>query len=192
MLDVSSRLSLPSAASSRTTVATRDFVMLAARNRSLARSATRGCRCETPAAARRTRVRVRTSASAPGAPSRTRSLTMRWRIGVARVDALGLRTCADAGDPQQSAIRAPAMRKAHEPRRSRIVQSVLLARTADKVAFHLQGRAGRETRRATPDHRGPARGRRRDVGTLASPRVAEYGPGPCVCMRSPSFTTRKR
>ncbi len=61
---------------------------------------------------------------------------MRWRTGVAFADVPGVRTCAEAGDTQQSAIRAPAMRKAHEPSRSRIVQSVLLAGTADKVAFH--------------------------------------------------------
>jgi hypothetical protein len=62
---------------------------------------------------------------------------MRWRSGVARVNVLGVRTCADAGDPQQSALKAPAMRKAHEPCRSRIVQSVLLAGPADKLAFHF-------------------------------------------------------
>jgi hypothetical protein len=79
---------------------------------------------------------------------------MRWRIGVARVDAFGVRTCADAGDPQQSAIRAPAMRKAHEPFRSRIVQSVLLAGTADKVEFHPQdASAGRRV--GHTDHMGP-------------------------------------
>jgi hypothetical protein len=60
---------------------------------------------------------------------------MRCRTGVARVDVLGVSTCADAGDPHQSAIRAPAMSKEHEPCRIRIVQSVLLAGTADKVAF---------------------------------------------------------
>jgi hypothetical protein len=78
---------------------------------------------------------------------------MRWRIGVARVDVLGVRTCAVAGDAQQSAIRAPAIRKEHEPCRSRIVQSVLLAGPADKAAFHPQNApAGR--RRVTPGHIG--------------------------------------
>jgi hypothetical protein len=63
---------------------------------------------------------------------------MRWRTGVGRADVLGVSTSADAGDPQQSAISAPATRKAHEHCRSRIVQSVLLAGTGDKVAFHPQ------------------------------------------------------
>jgi hypothetical protein len=38
----------------------------------------------------------------------------------------------------------------------------------------------------------PSKHRCRDLETVASPRVADYGSTRCVCMSSPSFTTRKQ
>src|SRR4051794_232939 len=106
--------SLPSPTSCRATVATNDFVMLAARKRSPGRSARLSPVSATPAACSRTAWPSLTNAMTPGEPAATTALSCeviegRGAVAVEPADAAAVGTGAALLDlPPQAAVKAPA------------------------------------------------------------------------------------
>src|SRR3954469_11150567 len=98
---VSWSVSLCSATSCRTTVATSVFVMLPTRKRSLARIRVPGLTLPLPLVRRTVRSRSRTSSTAPGAPAATTRSRSRWSVGAR----WGARSRAELGEAPTAAAR---------------------------------------------------------------------------------------